>query len=309
LKTTKKTLPKRQLKPFDGSDITQYSHFINSFLQLIHAKCETTSECLHFLEHFTEGNARVLVQSVVTRDPEESYNNALALLEEEYGNEYKVGSTYLEKLDNWPSIKSEDVKGLNELSIFLLTCRSNMESMSVLNQLNSPKQIRSIVMKLPFRLREKWRDIALDLQDENRSVDFRRLVSFVRRQSRLMSQPLFGDIRDTNIKKNLKVFSTLQDKENECKYFNKIVFDPTYKFSPIDNKIEPLLCKYCQVPNHDVINCISFSKLSYSNKLEYVYRCGLCYSCLSSGHTSQTCLQKLTCEKCNKLHPTILHRN
>ena len=100
------SLPKRSIKPFDGSDTTQYSYFINSFLQLIHAKCQSSSECLYFLEYFTEGNARILVQSVITRDPEESYNNALALLEEEYGNEHKIGNTYLEKLDNWPTIKS-----------------------------------------------------------------------------------------------------------------------------------------------------------------------------------------------------------
>ena len=62
-----------------------------------------------------------------------AYENALALLEEEFGNEHRTTTAYLQKLENWPSIKSEDAGGLKQLSIFLMTCLNNMDSMTCIN--------------------------------------------------------------------------------------------------------------------------------------------------------------------------------
>lgn len=42
-------------------------------------------------------------------------------------------------------------------------------------------------------------------------------------------------------------------------------------------------------------------------KLDFIKSKGLSFGCLSQGHLSKSCPQKLTCQICSPKHPTILH--
>lgn len=84
-----------------------------------------------------------------------TYNEALKLPEQEYGNPHRNATAYLKKLKNWPTIKSEDGEAMRDLSIFLLTSSNNMDTMNTLNQLNSPTEIMKVVKKLPFDMRKR----------------------------------------------------------------------------------------------------------------------------------------------------------
>lgn len=45
-----------------------------------------------------------------------------------------------------------------------------------------------------------------------------------------------------------------------------------------------------------------------ADKEQFVKTKGLCFGCLCEGHRSKQCEQKLKCTKCDKLHPSSLHR-
>jgi len=295
----KAELPKKEIKVFDGKDITEYRHFIQNFSRTIDEKCDNPADCLYYLEQFTDGVAKQLVKSCGHRDPTEAYSRALKLLEDEFGNEYRTANAYLQKLSAWPIIKTDDYCGLRDLSIFLLTCSNNMDSMGILNQLNSPKEIMEIVMKLPFEVRKKWRGKTLKIVQDSQTVAFKDLVKFVRNESELVNQPLFGNIRDSITTKSphspykRKTLVTRLENENDM----------------AGGKNVNLSCGYCKKNNHDISYCLFFKKLSYGEKKQYLKNNGYCYSCIKKGHVAKQCKQRASCKKCTRQHPTILHRD
>lgn len=57
--------------------------------------------------------------------------------------------------------------------------------------------MQTVVKKLPYKLRDRWRH-ACDLQDKfHRRMTFCDIVEFIERQVKVASDPLFGDIQDS----------------------------------------------------------------------------------------------------------------
>ena len=59
----------------------------------------------------------------------------------------------------------------------------------------------------------------------------------------------------------------------------------------------------CQKVGHTVSSCFSFS----AEKKDFVRDGHLCFGCLQPGHLSKECATRLTCDKCQRSHPTCLH--
>lgn len=105
-------------------------------------------------------------------DPQRGYNKAKQLLKDRFGNEHKLAVTYMDKALSWAPIKPEDGEALNSYSLFLTGCCNGMTDVSYLEEMNSATNMRAIVTKLPYKLREKWRTVACDIQDQqDRTVD------------------------------------------------------------------------------------------------------------------------------------------
>ena len=158
-------LPKKIIQIFDGSDVMKFPGFLQNFKLTFHRKCSDADDCLYYLQQFTAGTAHEIVKGCNQKNPEKAYKEALQLVNDEYGNEHKIAAAYIEKLDKWPVIKSEDEENLQKLYLFLLECNNNMEDTTSLNQLNRPKEIVRIVGKLPYELRKKWRERSLRLSE------------------------------------------------------------------------------------------------------------------------------------------------
>ena len=131
--------------------------------------------------------------------PDRGYALAKELLQEHFGNDYKIATTYVEKALAWPPVKSEDVKALQSYSLFLRGCCNAMEELQYIQELDMPTNMRMIMTKLPFKLRERWRTTAHEVMERyNRRARFKDLVMFIERQVKIVSDPLFGDIQDTH---------------------------------------------------------------------------------------------------------------
>ena len=83
---------------------------------MLSIKQQNVSDCLYFLEQYTRGQPRDLVQSCHHLPPELGFQRAKALLTEHFGSEYKISSAYMDKIINWPSIKPEDVSALQSFA-------------------------------------------------------------------------------------------------------------------------------------------------------------------------------------------------
>lgn len=189
-------LPPRDLPLFDG-DPLQYKSFIRAFENGVEVKTSSWSDCLHFLEQYTRGQPRDLVHSCQHLPADQGYLRAKDLLAEHFGNEHKIAHAYMEKINNWPPIKSEDTKALQSFSLFLRGCSNLTEHIAYMRELDLPTNMRNIILKLPYKLRERWRNVACELQEKNgRRVLFTDLVAFIEKQVKIVSDPLFGNIQD-----------------------------------------------------------------------------------------------------------------
>lgn len=133
------------------------------------------------------------------------YPKAKTLLKEQFGNKQKVASAYMDKALSWPPIKAEDVRVLQDYSLFLRGCCNAMEDVQYLSDMDMPSNMLSIIKKLPYKLRDKWRNHACELQERhNRRAKFTDIANFIERQVKILTDPVFGNIQDsqsTNINK------------------------------------------------------------------------------------------------------------
>ena len=67
------------------------------------------------------------------------------------------------------------------------------------------------------------------------------------------------------------------------------------------------LCVLCK-GKHNLATCKNFLEKPFKERLELCISRGICFSCLSQGHTARQCKQKTHCEVCKKPHATTLHR-
>lgn len=190
-------LPKRDIQVFDG-DPLQYHTFMRAFEHSIEEKADNPKDCLYFLEQYIRGHPKEFVRSCQHMVHDRGYAKAKALLQEHFGNAQKIASAYMEKALTWTPIKSEDVKSLQAYSLFLRGCCNAMEDVEYMEELNMPSTMLTIVKKLPYKHKDRWRTVACELQERSgRRATFTDVVGFIERQMKIASDPLFGDIQDT----------------------------------------------------------------------------------------------------------------
>lgn len=66
-----------------------------------------------------------------------------------------------------------------------------------MEELDLPSNLKLIVSKLPYKLRNRWRTEACDiLERRNAQARLQDLVAFIETQAKMLQDPLFGDIND-----------------------------------------------------------------------------------------------------------------
>ena len=316
-------LPARDITAFDG-DPLQYQVFIKAFEHVIEDKTSSSQDRLYFLEQYTLGQPRSLVRSCLHMDARHGYVEAKRLLKEHFGDEIKITNAYLEKALNWTSVRADDGKGLHAYALYLRGCCNAMRSLQYMEELDMPSNLRSILSKLPYKLRERWRTTAYEtLQRTKARARFHHLVEFMERQAKILLDPLFGDIQDHNppsrriVTKSQAVI--LKSPKNRGSSFATIVNpsndeDSTapsntqsWTFKQQPQCINPASsCNFCKA-KHALIDCPKFKAHPHKEKVDFLKINGYCFGCLLRGHMSKNCRRRLTCDRCQKTHPTILH--
>lgn len=295
-------LPKLEPETFDGTDITKYNSFILSFEQTIANKCSNYSDLYYFLQKYTVGKPFELVKSCKSNDPHSSYLKARDILKVNYGNQIRITQKYIDKLNKWPVLRSEDEKGLEDFSIFLNSCYNILEYNNNLNSLNSWEKIYELVMKLPYDLRKQFRHIVNNNEKYERETVFETFVKFINDQISLLKIPLFGNIKDEKSLKNKpqRTFRTnlsdSYDTDND-------------ELCNLNSEVQ-LKCPFCLKNNHELDSCFFFVKKSVDERERFVRQNKLCFGCLkTTNHQTRYCPKRIICKQCKKMHPTSLHRN
>lgn len=307
------SLPKRDIQVFDG-DPLQYHSFMRAFENGVESKSDSFSDCLYFLEQFTRGLPRELVRSCLHVDPERGYTQAKALLQEHFGNEHRISAAYMEKALSWSSIKSEDVKALHDYSLFLRGCCNVMNDVQYMYELDMPANMLTILRKLPYKLRDRWRTIACEIQERRRQrAVFSDLVHFIERQAKIVNDPVFGNIQDASPKLGRSMDRTdskpisRPKKSSFATTVNTVGSSTGTKGRTLDDITPTEACLFCEVVGHTLDACPLLKRRSHREKIAFLKENGVCFACLCIGHISKDCRKRLSCETCSLKHPTILH--
>ncbi|XP_068235553.1 uncharacterized protein [Palaemon carinicauda] len=139
-------------------------------LTRISSRTASSSDRLYYLLQHTDGEPKDLISSCIYMQADEGYSRARQLLQQEYGDPYKVSLAYLKQLNEWKPIKPDEGKCLKRYSHYLLKCFSAMQTLTHLAVLDHAPNLQVVVQKLPSYLQNKLREKATNRRHlENRS--------------------------------------------------------------------------------------------------------------------------------------------
>jgi len=73
-----------------------------------------------------------------------------------------------------------------------------MKELHYLDELNMPANMKTVMQKLPYKLKEKWRATACDISEtKSRRAGFKDTVKFIAYDVKVIFDPSFGNIQDT----------------------------------------------------------------------------------------------------------------
>ncbi|XP_068720426.1 uncharacterized protein [Montipora capricornis] len=188
------TLPQPEVPTFTGNPM-EYWTFIRAFENLIESKAPSHSARLYYLVQYTSGEVKALVRSCLAMRGDVGYLEAKNLLRKRYGQSYRIANAFVEKLAKGPAIKAEDGDALRRFSTLLSSCRNTLKEIGYLNKVENPDTFKAIVGRLPYGLRQRWRDVADDItENQEREITVEDLNRFVAAKARAANHAVFGDI-------------------------------------------------------------------------------------------------------------------
>ena len=132
-------LPEIVMPKFNG-DPLDYDSFIRIFDVRIAFR---TNDDMHYLDQHTSGIPKQIVRSCMHVPAGLGYVEARRQLDERFGDRLLLAQTYLKRLETWATIRKDDVKGLDEFTIFLICCRNAMSVTDGIREIDYPTKSTS----------------------------------------------------------------------------------------------------------------------------------------------------------------------
>ena len=113
-------LPKPEL--LTSGNPMDYCKFIRNFETNIESQVQDPRLRLSYLIQFCSCDAKFAIEDCVVLPPLEGYARAREILKNRYGKSHLVARSHVDRLVNGPSIRSNDVQGLMNLSLDMEKC-------------------------------------------------------------------------------------------------------------------------------------------------------------------------------------------
>jgi hypothetical protein len=294
------SLPQPELPKF-GGEVIDFRSFIMAFDSRVASKLTFAADKLYYLNQLLVDDPKDIISGCMHMDPDSGYTEARSLLEREYGDPYKIGMVFLQKIHTWPNIRADDCSSLKKFSLFLVKCQTAMKTVSYLEVLNHPPNMLNIVQKLPVYLQHKWRDQASRMRLEQRKImGYPDLVKFVTMAAEAATDPVYG--RSSRESSDVKRGASGSAGSTKIKPKNSTSFATAVSTA----KGDKIICALCK-RHHDIEDCIDFKKKNIEEKRQFIREKRLCFGCLGFDHVSKGCRTRRKCASCGKGHPTSLH--
>ncbi|PIK34363.1 hypothetical protein BSL78_28811 [Apostichopus japonicus] len=279
--------PKLEIKKFSGDCLT-FNKFMRQFRSRIEGLC-SNDEKMAYLEQYTVEEAHKIVVGFSYLDAAVGYPAAIKELQRRYGDPEIIANTYVKRVLNWPSIRADDPKALDELAVFLKECEAATRCVGGLGVLEFSENLKHILQKLPFYMHDRWRSIVQGLRKKGNRIGFSNLVDFIQAESIKLNDPVYGRS------------SLVSDKGRKLDHGRAKIAAVTN----VENK--PVNCWNCDEP-HLFANCPKFKAMTMNERRDKVRNLKVCFKCLRRGHMSTGCRTTgAGCDVCKGNHHTLLH--
>ena len=162
-----------------------------------------------------------------------------------------------------------------------------------------------MLKKLPKYVVDRWKRIVDDWVYGNKSKEgskYAEFVRFVSVEARIACGPVGNDVsvehagkRRQSLGESLSTKKKTKKSPSEARTFSASTEQPLMK-----------KCVKCQ-GEHAVTSCQQVVNMPLQERKRMVADLRLCRGCLKKGHLWRNCTRKARCEKCGRLHPTLLH--
>ena len=303
------TLPNPDVPVFGGNPL-EYCSFTTAFDTLIQSRTTNDSSRLHYLLQYTTDDVQILMQSCLTMPPNEGYVEARRLLKQKYGQDYRIAAAMVDRITSGVPIKTDDSKCLDKYAVLLRSCMNTLNHIGYTSKVENPETMKSIVNKLPYDMRKRWRSRADTISEiEEREITFTDIVLFIEREARVVGHPIFGDITGSQggqkptqrtIPTQPKSSAFMSKSQNSLPHaYSQPGHGATY-----NNVSKCVIC----FGDHKLENCTEFKNKSYDERMEFAKNHGLCFNCLIPRHRIVDCWKRPMCTHCDKKHSSLLHR-
>ena len=109
--------PVSDIRKFGGNPL-EYHKFFRQFKTVVVNNTEDDDERMNYLDQYTVGEANKIVSVYGYLEARIGYPAAMKELEERYGDVDVIVHAFITKALNWPTIKADNAKALDEFSVF-----------------------------------------------------------------------------------------------------------------------------------------------------------------------------------------------
>ncbi|XP_066929138.1 uncharacterized protein [Clytia hemisphaerica] len=173
-----------------------------------------------------------------------------------------------------------------------------MTSKDYIQALDSPEFLRTLQLKLPSRIQDRWNRTAMRIRDSYNIIpSFDDFTNFVKDEMKLVNDPMFSREAAGPVSYDR---ASRSDASRRRGGFRS-------NATGVDKDQPTPSCPMCKSTQHDLDDCREFLQLDSENRKKYVFNHRLCFCCLQPNHTARECRSKKTCKVCRMSHPTSLH--
>ena len=276
------TMPKPEILTFSG-DPAAYYKFIRCFDANIGDRVADDRLKLSYLIQFCKDEAKQAIEDCVIQDPTEGYGSARSILLKRYGRPHTIARAHITTITNGPTLKSNDNKGLSQLSMQMDRCLLTLKQMGYAADLNNCDNLLKIVRRLPMQLRGKWVNRADSILESGLEPTFSDLAIFVERCARVTSNMYGLDLAQQYESTGPKI-------PTRPVLHQRVTTLATSMESP-ESVTECMMC----AGDHNLDACLTFQNTTHADRKAFTRKMGLCDNCLKRGHRSSQCYQEKLC--------------
>ncbi|XP_066928180.1 uncharacterized protein [Clytia hemisphaerica] len=260
--------------------------------------CTDRGRLLRLNQHL-EGEPKELVRHCIQEPPSLGYCHALQLLKDQYGDPYRVFVAYRQELQQLPAVNPDDGAAFRKFYGHLLKCKTSMTSKDYIQALDSPEFLRTLQLKLPSRIQDRWNRTAMRIRDSYNIIpSFDDFTNFVKDEMKLVNDPMFSREAAGPVSYDR---ASRSDASRRRGGFRS-------NATGVDKDQPTPSCPMCKSTQHDLDDCREFLQLDSENRKKYVFNHRLCFCCLQPNHTARECRSKKTCKSFSN-KGTDIHEN